>query len=145
MCWLHLHNAICLFINVPSSSSTVTATSMYDNMFTRRSGRMYFSWYTPSSVQPTHPLVQSLAAATTNQSEMSVLLFCRRVVSGSGSGSAVEGYRYYGRVGYVRHDEAVRPIQFVLEVLDAKPVEAVMRVELQLLQQHNPTADSDAT
>ena len=67
-------------------------------------------------------------AAATNQSETTALLFCRRV-SGGSSGGRVEGYRYYGRVGYVSHDEAVKPIQFVLELLDAKSVEEVMRQE----------------
>ena len=142
--WLHTHNALCLFINV-SPASALTA-SQYDNLFTRRGGRIYFQWFTPASVQSTHPLVHTLAAAT-NQSEVTVLLFCRRVTgSGSTSGGRAEGYRYYGRVGYVSHDAEVRPMQFVLELLDAKSVEAVLLHEQQQHQQLDPVAaDSSGT
>ena len=155
--WLHLHNTLCLFINIPPPPATTTTTTTttspiarYTNLFTPHKGRLYFTWYTPASVQPTHPLVDTLRNATV-QSEITVLLLCRRMGSGSSSsssgnssssGGGVEGYRYYGRVGYVSHDGSVRPIQFVLELLDAKRVEAVMRQE-QLEQQQRTHDISD--
>ena len=79
------------------------------------------------------PLLVGARAASKENSEdaVSVLLFCRRV----GGSGGVEGYRYWGRVAYVSHDETVRPMQFALELVDAKRVEAVLRQDQKQQQQ----------
>ena len=148
--WLQLHNALCLFINLPSATDSADNAqpplSRYNNLFSRRKGRTYCTWYAPASVQPTHPLVATLAAATA-QSEVAVLLLCRRAKdSGGGRGSEVtEGYRHYGRVAYVSHDGDVKPIRFVLELLETSSVEAAMLHERQQSQQPHDADDADAT
>ena len=152
--WLHLHNALCLFINVPPITTTATTTSSstsptthYNNLFTRHrhTRRLSFTWYTPPTVHPSHPLVHALTTAATHNDAMTVLLFCRRTVVAPRRGSgSTEGYRYYGRVAYASHDAAVRPMSFVLELVDAERVEAVMLQE-QLQHDKSSAIDSDSS
>ena len=105
----------------------IVADNTYENTFMDEDGSgMTATYFLSERTKQDAPIIQRIAGAGGGAEDgadrPSLHLFCRATSQGGGAAhapaAAALGYVYFGRLRYLRHDAAARPIAFVFRLLD---------------------------
>ncbi len=99
----------------------IVADNTYENTFVEEDGgEVSATYFLSERTKPDAPIIQRIAGGDA-AGRPSLHLFCRATCQGGGAAHAAAaalGYVYFGRLRYLRHDAAARPIAFVFHLLD---------------------------